>query len=69
MMCSIIFSMILQTEILSRVTSDFLKQMIILKSFISVFLVHCLTHKFPVNYSSHNKWISTFVILGVSGFK
>ena len=34
MPCSAIFSMILQTEILSTVTSDFLKQMIILKSLV-----------------------------------
>ena len=36
MPCSISFSMTLQTEIFSTITSDFLKQMIILKSFISV---------------------------------
>ena len=39
MPCSINFSATLQTEILSTVTSDFLKQMIILKSFNSVFFV------------------------------
>ena len=36
MPCSIDFSVTLQTEILSKVTSGFLKQMIILKSFNSV---------------------------------
>ena len=36
MSCSIDFSVTLQTEILSKVTSGFLKQMIILKSFNSV---------------------------------
>ena len=39
MPCSIIFSMTLQIEILSIVTSDFLKQMIFLKSFNSVISV------------------------------
>ena len=36
MPCFINFSVTLQTEVLSTVTSDFLKQMIILKSFNSV---------------------------------
>ena len=39
MSCSISFSMTLQTEILSTETSDFFKQMIILKSFTSVLTV------------------------------
>ena len=43
MPCSINFSVTLQTEILFTVTSDFLKQMIILKSFNSV-----LTLKAPI---------------------
>ena len=34
------FSMILQTEILSKQVSDFLKQIIVLKSFNSVFFVY-----------------------------
>ena len=37
MLCSINFSMTLKTEMLSTVTSDFLKQMLILKSFKSAF--------------------------------
>ena len=37
MPCSVSFSMTLQMEILSTGTSDFLKQMIILKSLYSVF--------------------------------
>ena len=38
MPCSINFSMTLQTEILSTIFSDFLKQMIILESFNSMLL-------------------------------
>ena len=39
MSCSVNFSVSLQTEILSTVTSDFLKQMIILKEFNSLLLI------------------------------
>ena len=41
MPCSINFSVTLDTEILSTVTKDFLKQMTILKSLKSVFVVTC----------------------------
>ena len=70
MPCSINFSVTLQTEILSTVTSDFLKQMIILKSFNSVltlkapittaaddihkYFFHCFSEKIRLDVSSES---------------
>ena len=54
------FSMTLQTEIVSTISSDFLKQMIILKSFYSVLLMFS---GFLVIFSSKRNTSVTFSLL------
>ena len=65
--CSINFSIALQTEILSTVTSDFLKQMIIRKSFNSLFLVICpdKTEKKTCSYQMYAKKLRNKIIFTV----
>ena len=73
MPCSINFSLTLQTEILSTITSDFVKQMIILKSFNSVFCVNQVRQLLyffytALNFRLFDKGTHVFLSLGKKSY-